>query len=66
VVRVLLEDKAEPAGNEGDGGFEGRAEHQAPEVDGTVLVRGAGLALGEIVEARVTGSDGVDLIAEVA
>ncbi len=33
-VRVLLEEKAE------DGGFEGRAEHQAPEVDGTVLVRG--------------------------
>ncbi|NVI87297.1 30S ribosomal protein S12 methylthiotransferase RimO [Actinomadura sp. BRA 177] len=59
-VRVLLEEKAE------DGGFEGRAEHQAPEVDGTVLVRGEGLALGEIVEARVTGSDGVDLIAEVA
>ncbi|MFA1549993.1 30S ribosomal protein S12 methylthiotransferase RimO [Actinomadura chokoriensis] len=59
-VRVLLEDKAE------DGGFEGRAEHQAPEVDGTVLVRGAGLPLGEIVEARVVGADGVDLIADVA
>ncbi|MFB4311045.1 30S ribosomal protein S12 methylthiotransferase RimO [Actinomadura sp. GTD37] len=57
-VRVLLEDKAD------GGGFEGRAEHQAPEVDGTVLVRGAGLALGEIVEVRVTGSDGVDLSAE--
>jgi ribosomal protein S12 methylthiotransferase RimO len=63
-VRVLLEEKA-PL-DAGDGGFEGRAEHQAPEVDGTVLVRGAGLALGEIVEARVTGSDGVDLSAEVA
>ncbi|WP_433231021.1 30S ribosomal protein S12 methylthiotransferase RimO [Actinomadura formosensis] len=58
-VRVLLEEEAE------DGGFEGRAEHQAPEVDGTVLVRGEGLAPGEIVEARVVGSDGVDLIAEV-
>ncbi|NKZ05079.1 30S ribosomal protein S12 methylthiotransferase RimO [Actinomadura latina] len=65
-VRVLLEDKALPEDNAGEGGFEGRAEHQAPEVDGTVLVRGAGLALGEIVEARVTGSDGADLIAEVA
>ncbi|MER7545905.1 30S ribosomal protein S12 methylthiotransferase RimO [Spirillospora sp. NPDC127506] len=61
-VRVLLEDKALP--EDGRGGFEGRAEHQAPEVDGTVLVRGEGLALGEIVEARVTGSDGVDLVAE--
>jgi ribosomal protein S12 methylthiotransferase RimO len=59
-VRVLLEDKAD------DGAFEGRAEHQAPEVDGTVLVRGAGLALGEIVAARVTGSDGVDLVADVS
>ncbi|XRQ03523.1 30S ribosomal protein S12 methylthiotransferase RimO [Actinomadura welshii] len=59
-VRVLLEDKTE------DGGVEGRAEHQAPEVDGTVLVRGEGLALGEIVTARVTGSDGVDLIADVS
>ncbi|QFG25588.1 30S ribosomal protein S12 methylthiotransferase RimO [Actinomadura sp. WMMB 499] len=57
-VRVLLEDKTD------DGGFEGRADHQAPEVDGTVLVRGAGLALGEIVTARVVGSDGVDLIAD--
>ncbi|MDL4818132.1 30S ribosomal protein S12 methylthiotransferase RimO [Actinomadura opuntiae] len=58
-VHVLLEDKA-------DGGFEGRAAHQAPEVDGTVLVRGEGLALGEIVAARVTGSDGVDLVADVS
>ncbi|MWA04477.1 30S ribosomal protein S12 methylthiotransferase RimO [Actinomadura sp. LD22] len=59
LVHVLLEDKA-------DGGFEGRAAHQAPEVDGTVLVRGEGLALGEIVAARVTGSDGVDLVADVS
>ncbi|MCQ0020011.1 MiaB/RimO family radical SAM methylthiotransferase [Actinomadura madurae] len=63
-VRVLLEDKWEDGAE--DGAFEGRAEHQAPEVDGTVLVRGAGLALGEIVAARVTGSDGVDLIADVS
>jgi ribosomal protein S12 methylthiotransferase RimO len=63
MVRVLLEDKADQAG---DGGFEGRAEHQAPEVDGTVLVRGEGLALGDIVEARVVGSDGVDLVADVS
>ncbi|MEO3828660.1 30S ribosomal protein S12 methylthiotransferase RimO [Actinomadura sp. B10D3] len=63
-VRVLLEDKTEDGAD--DGAFEGRGEHQAPEVDGTVLVRGAGLALGEIVAARVTGSDGVDLIADVS
>ncbi|WP_141577407.1 30S ribosomal protein S12 methylthiotransferase RimO [Actinomadura sp. WMMA1423] len=66
-IRVLLEDKAEQAvDGAADGAFEGRAEHQAPEVDGTVLVRGGGLALGDIVEARVVGSDGVDLIADVS
>ncbi|MFP3963225.1 30S ribosomal protein S12 methylthiotransferase RimO [Actinomadura fulvescens] len=58
-VRVLLEDKTE------DGAFEGRAEHQAPEVDGTVVVRGAGLSLGTIVTATVVDSDGVDLVADV-
>ncbi|MFB4315344.1 30S ribosomal protein S12 methylthiotransferase RimO [Actinomadura sp. 21ATH] len=58
-IRVLLEEKA-------DGGVEGRAAHQAPEVDGTVLVRGDGLPLGEIVAARVTGSDGVDLVADAS
>ncbi|MBO2446658.1 30S ribosomal protein S12 methylthiotransferase RimO [Actinomadura barringtoniae] len=57
-IHVLLEDKTPE-------GFEGRAEHQAPEVDGTVLVRGEGLALGEIVAARVVASDGVDLVAEL-
>lgn len=66
VVRVLLEDKADQAEDGERGGFEGRAEHQAPEVDGTVLVRGEGLALGDIVEARVVGSDGVDLVADVS
>ena len=57
-IHVLLEDKTSE-------GFEGRAEHQAPEVDGTVLVRGEGLALGEIVTARVVASDGVDLVADL-
>ncbi|GAA0435087.1 ribosomal protein S12 methylthiotransferase RimO [Actinoplanes capillaceus] len=50
--------------------IEGRAEHQAPEVDGsTSLVTGdAGVDLsmlrpGDLVRARVTGTEGVDLIA---
>ena len=47
------------------GGFEGRAEHQAPEVDGTVTVRGAGPAVGDLVTVRVAGSEGVDLIASL-
>jgi ribosomal protein S12 methylthiotransferase len=42
---------------------EGRAAHQAPEVDGTTTVLGAGTR-GELVSAVVVGSDGVDLVAE--
>ncbi|WP_045741495.1 MULTISPECIES: 30S ribosomal protein S12 methylthiotransferase RimO [Actinoplanes] len=48
---------------------EGRAEHQAPEVDGsTTLVGGEGVDLaalrpGDLVRAKVTGTEGVDLIA---
>jgi MiaB/RimO family radical SAM methylthiotransferase len=63
VVEVLVDTV------DGDG-VEGRAEHQAPEVDGsTMLVRGdagvevAALRPGDLVRARVTGTDGVDLIA---
>jgi ribosomal protein S12 methylthiotransferase len=45
--------------------FTGRAAHQAPEVDGVTTVRSAvPLAPGDMVRAVVTGSDGVDLIAE--
>ncbi|MCW2776293.1 MAG: rimO, partial [Frankiales bacterium] len=40
---------------------EGRAEHQAPEVDGSTTVVGA--RPGEVVEAEVVASEGVDLVA---
>ncbi len=44
---------------------EGRAAHQAPEVDGTTqLVGGADWPVGRIVRAVVTGSQGVDLVAQ--
>jgi tRNA A37 methylthiotransferase MiaB len=47
--------------------YEGRAAHQAPEVDGvTTVVSAVPLAVGQIVRARVTGSDGVDLLAAAA
>ena len=40
----------------------GRAEHQAPEVDGEcVLERGSGLEAGELVRCVVTGTEGADL-----
>jgi ribosomal protein S12 methylthiotransferase RimO len=53
-----------------DGAVEGRAAHQAPEVDGsTTLVAGAGVDLaalrpGDLVRATVTATEGVDLVAE--
>jgi ribosomal protein S12 methylthiotransferase len=53
-----------------DGVVEGRAAHQAPEVDGsTTLVPGSSVDLGELlpgdlVRAVVTGTEGVDLVAE--
>jgi ribosomal protein S12 methylthiotransferase len=42
----------------------GRAAHQAPEVDGTTeVVTGKPVAPGDLLRVRVTGNDGVDLIA---
>ncbi|PZG56733.1 30S ribosomal protein S12 methylthiotransferase RimO [Spongiactinospora gelatinilytica] len=49
----------------GDGGYEGRAAHQGPEVDGSVTVQGIGLRPGEIVRAVVVDAEGVDLIARI-
>ncbi|MFF4396062.1 30S ribosomal protein S12 methylthiotransferase RimO [Streptomyces sp. NPDC001480] len=46
-------------------GVYGRAAHQAPETDGQVLLTsGAGLGVGRMVEAKVVGTEGVDLVAE--
>jgi ribosomal protein S12 methylthiotransferase len=46
-------------------GVEGRAAHQAPEVDGSTTLVGAvaDLKVGDLVTATVTGTEGVDLIA---
>jgi hypothetical protein len=45
--------------------YEGRAAHQAPEVDGaTTVASPAPLAAGDMVGATVTGSEGVDLTAD--
>jgi ribosomal protein S12 methylthiotransferase RimO len=48
----------------GPDGVEGRGEHQAPEVDGITIVTGlAEASRGDLVEALVVESNGVDLIA---
>ena len=57
-VRVLVE-RVWP------GGGRGRAEHQAPEVDGCTTLRGPVQRVGDLVDARVVAADGVDLLAEV-
>jgi ribosomal protein S12 methylthiotransferase RimO len=58
-VDVLIEECV------GDGVYLGRGAHQAPEVDGATTVYSAvALAPGDLVAAKVTGSDGVDLVAE--
>jgi tRNA A37 methylthiotransferase MiaB len=57
-VEVLVEEAL------GDGRFEGRAAHQAPDVDGsTTLLADRPLAPGDLVEARVVESAGADLVA---
>ena len=48
-------------------GVEGRTAGQAPEVDGATLLTGEGsrdLEVGDLVRARIVGSEGVDLVAE--
>ena len=50
-----------------DDGVEGRAAHQAPEVDGSTRLVGAQdgspLRPGDLVRAQVTATEGVDLVA---
>ena len=57
VVEVLVEETT-------DDGAEGRAHHQAPEVDGSVRLTGGGFAVGDLVRATVVAAEGVDLVAE--
>ncbi|MBR7834781.1 30S ribosomal protein S12 methylthiotransferase RimO [Actinospica durhamensis] len=58
-VRVLIEEV-------GEDWAEGRGAHQGPEVDGSVRIEGAEYALrvGDLVDAVVVGSEGVDLYAK--
>jgi ribosomal protein S12 methylthiotransferase RimO len=60
-VRVLVEEVAADY-------VEGRAAHQGPEVDGAVRLTGdlAAVRVGDMVDAVVVDSEGVDLVAELA
>ena len=58
-VEVLVEEAL------GDGRYEGRAAHQAPDVDGsTTLLADRLLVPGDLVTARVVESAGADLVAQ--
>ena len=60
-VEVLIEERLAA------GLFEGRAAHQAPEVDGVTTVQAsADLVPGQLVQATVVSSDGVDLVASAS
>ena len=62
-VEVLVEE-AVLVEEGGEGRYEGRAAHQAPDVDGsTTLLADRPLVPGDLVTARVTESVGADLIA---
>ena len=68
-VGETLQVLVESLGSAGSDGEEepayGRAAHQAPETDGQVLfTSGEGLTVGRMVEAKVVGTEGVDLVAE--
>jgi ribosomal protein S12 methylthiotransferase len=69
-VDVLVETVAKTGADAcSDGGAEtlGRAEHQAPEVDGECVLTGSGadsFAPGDLVRCRVIDTQGVDLVVE--
>ncbi|HEX5189631.1 MAG TPA: radical SAM protein, partial [Streptosporangiaceae bacterium] len=68
IADVLIEEPIDD--EEGSHGppwrYAGRAAHQAPEVDGATEVRSPRrLAAGDLVRVRVSGSEGVDLVADL-
>jgi ribosomal protein S12 methylthiotransferase RimO len=70
---VLIEEAVfEPSGGSrgsppfGQHSYTGRGPHQAPEVDGTTeVISHRPLTAGELVRVRVSGSEGVDLVADL-
>jgi len=55
-LSLLVEEKVE-----GEALYLSRSYFQAPEVDGLVVLRAEGLKAGEVVKARITKRNGVDL-----
>ncbi|MGY1834560.1 30S ribosomal protein S12 methylthiotransferase RimO [Blastococcus sp. SYSU DS0510] len=64
-VEVLLTEDL--SAEEGSGTWSGHAAHQDPDADGTTTVSGvpAGAVAGQVLVARVVGTEGIDLLADV-
>jgi len=65
---VLIEEPIDGDGSDGAARwrYSGRTAHQAPEVDGTTeVLSGRPLTVGDLVRIRVSGSEGVDLMADL-
>ena len=60
-VEVLIDRRAEEEGR-----WIGRTNGQAPDIDSVTFVDGEGLHAGKLVTAKVVGSQGYDLVAEVS
>ncbi|RMI29066.1 30S ribosomal protein S12 methylthiotransferase RimO [Streptomyces triticirhizae] len=68
VESLGVDEETDVSGATGEVVAVGRAAHQAPETDGQILLVGKGEdrpAVGQLVPARIVGSQGVDLIAEI-
>jgi ribosomal protein S12 methylthiotransferase len=63
-VDVLVDRVVDDEGLENQSDAEGRADHQAPEVDGTTALPGVVVAPGTVVRARVVTTMGADLVAQ--
>ncbi len=62
-IEVLVD---KPAGRDDEDGWVSRSQSQAPEIDSHVLVHAAKLHAGRLLDVRVTGAEGYDLLAEPA
>jgi tRNA A37 methylthiotransferase MiaB len=66
-VGELVEVLVESLGDADDERVVGRSAHQGPDVDGVTLLDAqewSGLAVGDLVAARVVATEGIDLLAE--
>jgi ribosomal protein S12 methylthiotransferase len=62
-VKVLIESKVRDfsGGNEY---YIARSQKEAPEIDGVILVKGKNLKIGDLLEIKITGWKGYDLVGE--